>query len=350
MQKVGRGQRDIIVIGGSLGALNPLQEILGNLPKQLEATICVVLHVATQSRAPAELLSASSVLPVKTATDELGPERGVVYVAPTNYHLLLEAEGLRVLHGPREHGARPAIDALFRSAAVSHGPRVIGVLLSGALSDGVLGLAAIKDCGGITLVQHPADASNDELPTNALLTSKVDYSIPAADLPTVLCELVGQEVPPAPAVPKLLEAQARFAVRAARENTNALELGERTHFTCPDCDGPIWKVNENAQHFRCDVGHAYTSDSLLAGQARAIERALWVAFRVLNERSHLLERMASDARARGFVSSANGYLERCKEIGEHIATLSDVMNSRAFDPVESRPIVPETDCQPKSGE
>jgi two-component system chemotaxis response regulator CheB len=350
MQNMTRGLRDIIVIGGSLGALRPLQEILTALPKQLNVTICVVLHLATQSRGTAELLSTSSVLPIKTATDQMHPEPGAVYVAPPNYHMLLEADGLRVVRGPREHGARPAIDALFRSAAVSHGPRVIGVLLSGTLSDGVLGLAAIKDCGGVTLVQHPADALCDELPKNALLTSKVDYSIPASDIATVLSDIAGQEAPPAPAVPKLLAAQARFAVRASETDSQALELGERTHFTCPDCDGPIWKLDESAQHFRCDVGHAYTSDTLLAGQARAIERALWIAFRVLKERSNLLERMAHDALARGFASSASRYMERCKELQEHIAALADVMNSAAFDPLDAHPVVPETDCQVKSGE
>ena len=157
--------RDIIVIGGSAGATAPLKEILGRLDVGLPASIFLVLHIPSQGLGIlSTVASASGKLPVRPAENGLKIENGHVYLAVPDHHLLLADGHMMLGRGPRENMARPAIDPLFRSAALHYGPRVIGVVLSGLLSDGTAGLNAVKRCGGVALVQEPSDAIADEMP------------------------------------------------------------------------------------------------------------------------------------------------------------------------------------------
>src|SRR5262249_2025863 len=181
---------DIIVIGGSAGAPAPLKDILSRLPVDLPAAVFVVLHIPAQGIGIlSTVASAAAKLPVRQAESGMPIENGHIYLAAPDHHLLIFKNRIVLGRGPRENMVRPAIDPLFRSAALHYGPRVIGLVLSGLLSDGAAGLNAVKRCGGIALVQDPSDAISDEMPRRALEATTVDLCVPGARLGDVLSEL-----------------------------------------------------------------------------------------------------------------------------------------------------------------
>jgi len=198
--RVDMGNRDIIVIGGSSGATAPLKAILGAFPPDLPAAVCVVMHIPTRSIGILKSVAAAAgQLPVHAAEDGMRIEPGNVYLGVPDQHFILQGGRIKLGRGPRENMSRPAIDPLFRSAAVSYGPRVIGVVLSGLLNDGASGLEAVKRCGGMALVQDPADAAANEMPRSALRAVEADLSVPAARLGDVLADLARDA--PGPRVP-----------------------------------------------------------------------------------------------------------------------------------------------------
>jgi two-component system, chemotaxis family, protein-glutamate methylesterase/glutaminase len=308
--------RDIIVVGGSSGSLLPLVRVLADLEPTLPASILVVQHRMAGTPVPVASLAAKTGLSVRAAEDHAQLERHTVYLAPADRHLLLTAHGMRVVHGPRENLARPSIDVLFRSAAVTFKARVIGIILSGDLYDGAAGLAAIRRCGGYTIVQEPNDASNPDLPRTALETSP-NKALPAAEIARHLSELVKQPTVAREQVPHDLALEAHAAAVAMTDPSELSRVGEATHFTCPECQGPLWGMNSTFAHFRCDVGHSFTLEALERGQAQALERALWVAHRILAERARLLEQMVANSSQRGMPSVARDYAARKQELLMH---------------------------------
>lgn len=314
-------EHHILVIGGSSGSLSPLRSILSALPEGLPASVLVVLHLAPELSDPARLLTGHTRWPVKVAEDGARFATGHIYIAPSNRHLALQRDVMRVLYGPRENGSRPAIDVLFRSAAVHHGARVIGVLLSGALNDGSVGLAAIKRCGGVTLVQAPHDAVHGEMPRNALRVARADHSVPSAQLAPLLSELLRSPTGESPPVPRDLQIEADMALMATTSPRNpAMEIGERLPISCPECDGPMsYLPGAEAPVYRCQIGHSYSTEGMLSAHSVALERALWVALRTLTERGALLARMAEDARTRGYSTTARGYEAHLRELEQHTA-------------------------------
>ena len=183
--------RDTIVLGASLGGVEALCEIVARLPQRLPATILAVLHVGPHRSALPSLLSAAGPLPARHARDGEMLEQGVIYVAPPNHHLAIAHDRARVFRGPKVHFARPAIDPLFRSAAVSRGSRVIAAVLTGLLDDGSAGLQAVRACGGVTIAQDPATATAAEMPENAIRAGKPHYVLPLGAIGAKLAELVG---------------------------------------------------------------------------------------------------------------------------------------------------------------
>lgn len=209
--------RDIIVIGGSSGATIPLKAILGTLPADLPAAVFVILHIPPRSTGIlATVASAAGPLAVVQVEDEMPITPGKVYLAAPDHHMLLGHDVIRLGRGPRENMARPAIDPLFRSAALSYGARVIGVVLSGLLSDGAAGLNAIKRCGGVALVQDPADAIADEMPRRAAEATTVDLSVRGVLLGDVLADLSREEPGPSFAEPARVAPRGRHRFGRAR--------------------------------------------------------------------------------------------------------------------------------------
>jgi two-component system chemotaxis response regulator CheB len=223
--------RDIVVVGASAGSVAALQALVAGLPATFPAALLVVLHIPAHT--PSQLhfiLARAGTLPVTPAEDGEPIVPGHAYVAPADRHLLLEPERLRVTRGPKENRMRPAVDVLFRSAAYTFGPRVIGIVLSGMLDDGTAGLWAIKDRGGMVLVQSPEDAEHDAMPQSALQHVAVDHSLPVAGMPALLttltCEPIAAVADAAPA--EVLQIETRIALEG-----NALrgDYGVRIHFS-----------------------------------------------------------------------------------------------------------------------
>lgn len=329
---------DIIVIGGSAGAFEPLRSLLAELPADLPAIVCVVLH-----RAPAEedmlaaLLGRQSALFVKSAVDGERPLPGTVYIAPVDRHLLLNEHSLTLTRGARENQWRPAIDVLFRSAAVTFGPRVIGVILSGALDDGASGIEAIKRCGGIAIVQEPGDAQAPDMPGAALRHTKVDAVVPARAIASVIQEMVVRPAGPAPAIPRELLLEVQIAATAAASVEMQNDLGQLTPLSCPDCGGPLWKVHGEFLRLRCLTGHALSAKSLEYGQTRQLETALWSAIRQFEQRANLMHTMADSAERLGRSTAASSYGDRAREARWHAEVLRTLLLERVHDAPEPEP-------------
>ena len=189
-------KHDIIVVGTSAGGVEALVRLVHDLPADLPAIVFIVIHVPArgQSRLP-EILSRSGPLEAIHPTDGLLVSPGHIYVAPPDHHMLVEQGHVRVVRGPKENRHRPAIDPLLRSAALVYGPQVVGVILTGALDDGTAGLLAIKQRGGVAVVQDPREALYAGMPQNALANVSVDYCVPLADMGSLLTRLAGEEAP-----------------------------------------------------------------------------------------------------------------------------------------------------------
>ncbi|MBV9078646.1 MAG: chemotaxis protein CheB [Methylobacteriaceae bacterium] len=315
-------KRDIVVIGGSAGSLGALQQIAACLPPDLEASLFVATHVPSRSGGYlAEMLDRAGPLRARPAIDGQPIERGRIYVAVPDRHLLLVNGTVRLGDGPRENMSRPAIDPLFRSAALSYGSRATGVILSGMLNDGVSGLCAIKSRGGTALVQHPLDAESDQMPLAALEAVEPDEVATAAELGAAIARIArtdaGETLPPSPALQLEVEIAA-----GARLGSDALKrFADPSALTCPECHGVLSEVrDERPLRFRCQTGHAQTAE-VLADRADEVDEAMRVALRIMEERVTLVERMAQDARASGRQAVAELYEARQGEYTRYAEVL-----------------------------
>ena len=287
--------KDIIVVGGSAGAVEALKSLVTSLPSDLQAAVLVVIHIPPSSpgRLP-EILQRHANVRVAWARDEEVVECGRVYVAPPDRHLVVDDGRLRLTRAPRENHTRPAIDPLFRSAALAYGSRVIGVVLSGRLDDGTAGLWAVKERGGTTVVQDPTDAAQPDMPRNALEHTDVDYIVPCAQLGTLLARLVAERAHDTAApVSAALSLEVKIAMEANALRHDVMSLGPTTPYTCPDCHGVLVRVDQGRiPRFRCHTGHAFALDSLLAAMTDSVESALWSALRSVEESIQLLNEAA----------------------------------------------------------
>jgi two-component system, chemotaxis family, protein-glutamate methylesterase/glutaminase len=311
--------RDIIVIGGSAGATAPLRAILADLPPDLPAAVLVVLHIPARGIGILSSVARSATkLPVRQAEEGMRIESGHVYLAAPDRHLLVLDNHIMLGRGPRENLVRPAIDALFRSAALQFGPRVIGVVLSGLLSDGAAGLNAIKRCGGMAVVQDPADATADEMPLRALEATTVDLCAPGARLGDVLSELAREKAGAALPVPAELKLEVEIAAGERIGSDSLLGIAEPAPLTCPSCGGVLSVLKPSKPlRFRCQVGHAFTADVLAKEQEGRVDEAMRVALRIIEERAELVTRMAEEGRRSGRRAVAQMYDLRATEYREY---------------------------------
>ncbi len=316
--------RDIIAIGGSAGSSGPLKQVLRHLPADLPASVFVSTHIPAHSPSLlAEILSSSATLPVRQAVDGQPIERGRVYVAAPDRHLLLIEGTIRLGVGPRENMVRPSIDPLFRSAALSYGARSIGVVLSGMLNDGASGLYAIKSRGGTAVVQHPLDAEADQMPLAALEAVDVDHVASAADLGGLLAKLAGTPAGPSLATREDLRLEVEIAAGAHSGSNMLRRIATPSALSCPECSGVLSEVNDaKPLRYRCQIGHAYTAEQL-ASHIDEVDEAIRIAMRVMEERVTLVERMAVDARQSGRVAVAELYEARAVEYRRYATTLRD---------------------------
>jgi two-component system, chemotaxis family, protein-glutamate methylesterase/glutaminase len=330
---VSMSNRDIIVIGGSAGATAPLKQILGRLPADLPAAVFIVLHIPAHGIGIlSSVASAVSRLPVRQAESGMIIENGHIYLAAPDHHLLIHEGHMMLGRGPRENMVRPAIDPLFRSAALRYGPRVIGVVLSGVLSDGAAGLNAIKQCGGVAMVQDPSDAIAGEMPQRALDATRVDICVPGARIGDVLSELVRETPGAAQPVPPEIRLEVEIAAGERIDSGMLLPVADPASLTCPSCGGVLSELKAaNPLRFRCQVGHAFTSDSLAKEQEGRVDEALRVALRIIQERAELVRRMAEDARNSGRLAVAQIYQSRAVEYLSYADMIRRVM-LKSLDP------------------
>ncbi|RKH91957.1 chemotaxis protein CheB [Corallococcus sp. AB045] len=311
-------RHDIIVIGASMGGVEALTALARQLPGDLAACVLLVLHVPAQHRSYLpEILTRSGPLPAHHPQDGEGLEPGRIYVAPNDRHLLVEPGRVRVMKGPKENGHRPAVDPLFRSAASAHGPRVVGVVLTGALDCGTGGLLAVKREGGLAVVQDPRDALCPDMPRSALEFVAVDHCVPLEDMGALLTRLVA--TPAAPRSRKRSR-QVETEVKAMKvdipsmdDPPSPLEYAKPSYYGCPDCGGVLFELEEDGLlRFRCRTGHAYTAEALSGSQQNQLDGAMWAALRALEESASLSRRLATQARERSHERSALRFDERAR--------------------------------------
>jgi two-component system, chemotaxis family, protein-glutamate methylesterase/glutaminase len=323
-------RRDVVVVGASAGGVEALRTLVAGLPRDFPATVLVVLHTPATSRsALAAILDRSGPLAAAPAQEEDRLDPGRILVAPPDRHLIVFDQQVTLSRGPRENGHRPAVDVLFRSAARALGPRVIGVVLSGTLDDGTAGLVAVHRWGGVCVVQSPEDAMYPSMPRAAMAGDHPRHVLPVAEIPALLTRLVGETVGPPP-VDDAEASTTDMEIAMAGHDGDALNDPERpgtsSGFACPDCHGVLFEIEDGHVHrFRCRVGHAWSPHSLAAQQTFAVEGALWMALRALEEKAALADRMSTGARGRGHVITAQSFAAQAAESRASALVLRDLI-------------------------
>jgi two-component system chemotaxis response regulator CheB len=290
--------RNIIVIGASAGGFDALKKLIEKLPADFPASIFVVWHVSPDvTGILPQVLNRVGEMAAAHAVDGEAIEPGRIYVAPPDYHLLVERERVRVTKGPKENRFRPAVDPLFRSAAYAYNNQVVGIILSGALDDGTSGLWMVKHRGGTAIVQDPMDAEFPSMPRNALNEVKVDHRVPVSQMPDLLNRLVRETIDASEAVMeenKLTETEIRIAAEDSAFESGITQYGEFSPYACPDCHGVLVALKDGERtRFRCHTGHAFSGDALLATVTENIESSLYNAMRGIEEAVMLLNQMGN---------------------------------------------------------
>lgn len=302
-------KRDTIVLGTSSGGVDALREIAAGLPPDLDATVLAVLHIgANPSMLPA-MLTGAGPLPAHHARDGEPLRSGAIYLAPPDHHLLIADAHAQLVHGPKENFARPAIDPLFRSAAVARGSRVVAAVLTGQLDDGAAGLRAVRECGGVTIVQDPDSAFAGDMPRNAIRASPPDYVLPLAAIAPKLAELAGSAAgPPAdPSESLCIE----HGVALGPSSIAAVEkIARPSALTCPECGGTLWQVRDTLPpRFRCHTGHAFGISTLRHAAEGSLEHTLFDALRALHEQRELYTQIAAYHKQIGETGESRRYTE-----------------------------------------
>jgi two-component system, chemotaxis family, protein-glutamate methylesterase/glutaminase len=334
--------RDLVVIGGSAGAVDALIRVVGDVPADLAATILVVVHVPADStsRLP-DILSRAGPLPAKHARDGDPLRLGEILVAPPDFHLVVRAGRVGVVRGPRENLHRPAVDPLFRSAAAEHGDRVVGVILSGALDDGAAGMRAVRQAGGVSVVQDPQDCIVPSMPNAALTMAGADEILSA--------DSIGGELSRLLALPTRRREESNGDARIAKWETDMAEMsaeamgakdrpGDPSPFACPDCGGVLWEIEDDGRlRFRCRVGHAFSVRALMAAQDGGLEDSLWAALRALEEREALTRRLIDRTSDIGSGLMTTRLERRAAEAGRQAETLRRFLMTQS-DPQATDPL------------
>ena len=256
-------QREVVAIGASAGGVEALRQLAASLPPELPAAVLVVLHVLpTGTSVLPHILGRAGPLPAGSARHGERLERGRIYVAPPDHHLLLWDGRVQLTHGPRENGHRPSLDPLFRSAARAYGERVIGIVLSGTLDDGTAGLRMIHEVGGATIAQDPEEALYPGMPRSAIDNGAADHVVRMPEMADLICMLIDTPIEPRPDPPDEPDA-ALPGPSLDIADTRAARWGEPSGLTCPECGGALWEQQEgDLVRFRCHVGHAYSPESM----------------------------------------------------------------------------------------
>ena len=338
----------IVVIGGSTGSIRVLKLILAMLPDDFPAAILIVTHVGSQKSMLPEVLGRRSAMPVRHATDGEPIIPGHILVAPPDEHLLVVGNGdqsyARLIHGPKENHTRPAIDPLFRTAASVFGPNTIGVVLSGYLDDGTVGLQAIKACGGAALVQSPDDAEAPDMPASALKYVEVDQVLDSSKIGPALLDLVRADIQQSTegkrdlmsSKPKWIDVENRISTENS-DMDDLEQIGKLSSLTCPECNGALWEIHAlGPKRYRCHTGHAFTARVLAGLQSKAAEDAIWGAVRAFHEQELLFSKLAEKELQSGHQREAVVYQAMVAQARSHSQALRDLIAARV--PISEREV------------
>ncbi len=317
---------DVVVVGASAGGIEALKELVSQLPRDLPAALFVVVHLPPGgvSVLPA-ILTRAGALPAQHVDGATPIETGHIYVAPPDVHIQVNDGTVAAVTGPRENGTRPAIDPLFRSAARAFGPRAVGVILSGTLDDGTLGLRAIKEHGGVTLVQDPETAQHPGMPRSAIAYGSPDGVGSPAELANLIVELANDPIDQIEGGDQTMNDHSQEVAHQTDEDP---QPGEKTGLTCPECGGAIWmQESGNVASFACRVDHKYTAETFAVEQGRTVEAAVWAALRLLEERVVLMRNLAE--RYRDQKKTAASFESKADNLEQHATTLRTLVDGVA---------------------
>jgi two-component system, chemotaxis family, protein-glutamate methylesterase/glutaminase len=321
----------LVVIGASAGGVEALQDVVAKLPAGFDAPVCVVLHIPpyTSSTLP-EILTRAGRLKALHPEDGAAIEPGFIYVAPPDHHLLIGDGCVLTKRGPKENRFRPSIDALFRSAAYRYGPKVIGVVLSGALDDGTSGLWSVKQLGGIAIVQHPNQARFEAMPRSAMDYVDIDHELPSTEIGALLARLTMTPADEVSSHDEETKARLATEIQIATENNafqkGIMELGTLTPFTCPECHGALIRMFEGKMsRFRCHTGHAYTDSALLEAVMESTGEMLWQVIRSYEEAVMLLNHMGDHLHNAGDDGRANIFRDKARQLEKRSRTFHETV-------------------------
>ena len=285
---------DLIVLGGSAGSFGALQRILSGLPEDLPASVLVCQHAPAFGEMRAlDLLGPCSTLPVRAAEDGMALRRGEVVFAVPDTHMMVGRGHVHLRRGAHENNFRPAIDPLFRSAAIYGATRTLAVVLSGMMDDGAAGARAVARTGGRVLVQAPDTADYPGMPRAALRAVPEAEAVPLERIAGRMAELAGTPCGAPGEIPWQIGLEVKIASLEGASMENEDRLGELSPYNCPDCNGVLWRIEDGPmRRFRCHTGHAYTETALSAAQEEALDRSLFDSLRAHKGRMHLLREMA----------------------------------------------------------
>lgn len=326
-----------IVIGASAGGLQPLREVVAQLPADLPAPVFVAMHLPANHKSYLpEILSSTGPLPALHPQDQAKIEAGSIYVAVPDHHLLVDNGYVAVKRGPKENGFRPSIDALFRSAAYTYGPGAIGVVLSGALHDGTSGLWSIKRLGGTAIVQEPDQALYPSMPRSALEYIDADHQALSTEIGPLLARLT-REQPPQEEMAgnglaedvRRLAIETQLAAGVSLPEKTVLELGPLTQFTCPECHGSLVRITEGGVfRFRCHTGHGFSAEALLDSLLESIGEQMWQTVRGYQEASMLLGHIGRHMQDHGGSAQADVFLSKARELDRQAGRLQRIATER----------------------
>ena len=334
--------RHVVVIGASAGGIEALRTMVAALPRDFPAPVCVVVHTSPEGPGMLDgILARAGVLPATNARNHERLHPGHIYVAPPDFHLILEPGLLRVTKGPRENRFRPAIDPLFRSAAQVYGPQTIGVILTGGLDDGADGLWAVKRLGGTAIVQDPAEALFPSMPLSALKQVDADHVLPVAEIAPMLVALtaVTTELQASGPVPEIMQIEVKIAMEHNPIEAGLERVSTPSSFACPECHGVLLQITEQdgRKKFRCHTGHAYSIGSLLAAIDEGIEASLWNAIRALEEGPLFMSRVADYIKSSHETAYSDELVRRAGVAREQSEALRKLVSHRDPVPVSGKP-------------
>ena len=316
--------RNLIAIGASAGGIRAIIKVIEGFPKTIDAAIMIVLHLSRKSSVDniVEIFQRHTTLKCEVAGDKMEIERGKIYLAQPEHHLLVKNHKMHLNQGPEENKYRPSIDVLFRSVAVHFGHKAIGIILTGMLDDGTSGMYAIKSCGGLCLVQNPSEAEYSDMPRSVLNRIEVDYMADLVEIPIIVQDILNKPLPPQIAIPNELKIETEITQKLISDINDLKKIAQRSDFVCPDCGGGLWEVKNDPTHrYRCHTGHVYSEKLLYDLQDIQIEESIWVSIRMLEEKRNMLRLLAGRKITNNLDPGISLNAKRIDEIDEHINRL-----------------------------